>query len=205
MANVNAEYYKDLVEDEETGNLTATRLEGTLPAEFIPTAPVGKTFNGYWTQSQGGEQYIDANGNFIKGPSADVTLYAQWEQNQYIISYACGYGDGTAPSQITCDAGTECLLANSTCAAPAGYMFSGWKIGNNTIDNFTDINTVLSAGTYTATAQYEEIEPEFTMVVTPRTSALGTQVFGIDDVQGTFLFDCGNGESFAFFALIQLI
>ena len=198
-ANVNAEYYKDLVQDEETGNLTATRLEGTLPAEFIPTAPVGKTFNGYWTE--GGEQYIDANGNFLKGPSADVTLHAQWEANQYIISYACGNGSGTAPSQITCDVGTKCLLANSTCAAPKGYMFSGWKIDDTVYDNFTDIRSKLSAGTYTATAQYEKIEPEFTMTVYPISILTGnTQVFGLNGVQGTFLFDCGNGESFAFFA-----
>ena len=141
-ANVNAEYYKDLVQDEETGNLTATRLEGTLPAEFMPTAPDGKIFNGYWTE--GGEQYIDANGNFLKGPSADVTLHAQWTQcaagtyEQDGVCVTCPKGSYCANGiKNSCSEGTyadkegmtECTACPSNSSSTAGKSYCNCKNG----------------------------------------------------------------------------
>ena len=70
--NVNKEFYLDALAETPITQLTGDQL---------PTR-TGHTFNGF---ADTNDVYIDANGNFLKGPSSYTALEAQWSLNCYEI------------------------------------------------------------------------------------------------------------------------
>jgi hypothetical protein len=88
----------------------------------------GYTFTGFWDTTSN-IQYIDGNGqssNIIwNNCSALDTLYAQWTENIYTITYDIGAGDGISPPDTNVYYTTVVRLPNYT-GTRSGYKFNGW-------------------------------------------------------------------------------
>ena len=102
----------------------------------------GYTFQGYYTATSGGTQIINSSGRILSGKltytTANDTLFAQWEANQYDVNVYVP--DRTATPDITQPA-TIWNLTNGkqvqrtygqsmtvSVALGAGYHFSHWEI-----------------------------------------------------------------------------
>ena len=81
---------------------------------------VGYTFIGWYTTS-------DFSGNkvteIVKGSTGNKTLYAQWEQEQYLITFNAN-GGSPQPPQMRYKVGDD--VAISTNLSKNGYNFAGW-------------------------------------------------------------------------------
>lgn len=105
----------------------------------LPTK-TGYNFNGYWSATSGGTQYINANGQALDAFVAydatnDFTIYAQWTPNQITITW---YGVATAGTGFTAVSGqantyTSTVSYGGDITTPgagvqsAGQTFLGWK------------------------------------------------------------------------------
>ncbi|MDG5817063.1 InlB B-repeat-containing protein [Chitinispirillales bacterium ANBcel5] len=119
--------------NENTITFDANEGSGSMDPQTIPTdqtAPLdsnqfsrtGHTFDGWNTESDGSGDSYENEAEFIMG-AEDVTLYAQWNINQYTITFDSD--GGTEIDPITQDFGT----AITTPEAPerTGYSFDGWE------------------------------------------------------------------------------
>ena len=83
------------------------------------------TFIGWNTKSNGtGTSYSAGNKRTL---TSNVTLYAQWDINQYIISFDMNGGEGITPSMRTVNSGESVTLPNGSGFSRSGYTFAGWK------------------------------------------------------------------------------
>ncbi|WP_367576183.1 InlB B-repeat-containing protein [Parasphaerochaeta coccoides] len=87
----------------------------------------GYSFGGWNTELAGnGDSY--AAGSSFEIPSQDVTLYAQWEKNQYTVSFnGNGSTGGSAPTSITDYVETAVTLPDCGTLEKSGYSFGGWN------------------------------------------------------------------------------
>ncbi|MBR4806216.1 MAG: InlB B-repeat-containing protein, partial [Alphaproteobacteria bacterium] len=120
-------------------NATVTTLANTC------TAPAHKLFDKW---SCGGNN-ISAGSTFTI--TANTTCAAQYS-DMFTVSYDCGSGTGTAPTDSTDYApnATVTTLAN-TCTPPTGEHFASWLCGGNNINAGSTFT--ITANT-TCTAQY---------------------------------------------------
>ena len=84
----------------------------------------GFTFASWNDAIGGGGSSYSASGSLTM-PAANVTLYAQWTQITYTISYNANGGSG-APSSQTGAAGSAVTISN-TAPTWDGYTFGGWN------------------------------------------------------------------------------
>ncbi|MEW6079561.1 MAG: InlB B-repeat-containing protein [Thermodesulfobacteriota bacterium] len=93
----------------------------------------GYTFAGWNTAANGsGTGY--AGGNTFAMGSSNVTLYAQWTQNPYSVTYNGNTNTGgTAPTDATVYhyGDTATVLGNTGALVKTGYTFAGWNTAAN--------------------------------------------------------------------------
>ena len=129
------------------GTLTLATNSGTL-------AKTNYTFGG-WNTAANGSGTTYAGGSTTFTPSADTTLYAQWNST---ITYNANSGSGAASPTTTTAKGTA---ANTTLAAQgtltkSGSNFSGWNTSaDGTGTNYAaGLTTYASPGNITLYAQW---------------------------------------------------
>ena len=89
--------------------------------ELATTTRLGYTFDGWFTESSGGDQITETT---IVIVDEDHTLYAQWEAISYTITYHLNGGVNHVgnPKNYTIESDTITLLDPSR----TGYTFGGW-------------------------------------------------------------------------------
>lgn len=121
---------------------------GTLPT---PTKQ-GHTFNGWFTSSSGGTRITSGSNVSI---TSDITLYAQWSVNNYILTVNPNGGtwNSSVSSQtFTQKYGTTKAISNPT---RVGYNFAGWKL--NGYGSFSGQTYTYGAGNGELVAQWNRI------------------------------------------------
>lgn len=100
---------------------SANALTALSPNTFVRA---GYAFAGWDTLAGGGgTAYADgADYDFV----ADLTLYAQWQPNEYVIAFDPGGGTGTMPDTAA-TVGTPVVLPPNAFGLP-GSVFRGWAL-----------------------------------------------------------------------------
>ena len=114
---------------------------------------LGNTFNGWWTSASGGYMVANTNGQMVASVSGytdankkwiraqATTLYAQWTQQSYSISYNLNGGSlSSQPNSYTF--GTAKAIGNPT---RTGHTFAGWTV-TSTLTNKAYATINLSSG-----------------------------------------------------------
>ncbi|MDR1157701.1 MAG: InlB B-repeat-containing protein, partial [Oscillospiraceae bacterium] len=132
-----------------------------------PTAPTRAyaTFNGWYTAATSGTQW-----NFATPITSSLTLYAQWTETRYTVTFETDGGDQIQSQQILHGA----PVADPGVPARQGYTFSGWyttATGGSRwdFDNPITSNLALYAHwTVISSSTYDPTKPP-TTPSTPRT------------------------------------
>jgi uncharacterized repeat protein (TIGR02543 family) len=118
--------------EEATGgnsDATATVIYGAPYTLAVPTKSY-YTFGGWWSGPGGtGTQYTGADGASLANwnGTANITLYAKWTANTYIVTYNYdGATGGNSNATATVTYGAAYTLATPT---RTGYAFGGWWSG----------------------------------------------------------------------------
>ena len=116
---------------EKTGIPTINKNFGEnilMPELPITTQRPGYTFSG-WTASKDGEGKIYASGSTFVVGASDVTFYAIWKVNKYLISFdANGAVRGSIPLPSVRDFGSTVIIKSTISAMRKnGYFFNGWN------------------------------------------------------------------------------
>lgn len=90
--------------------------------------------------------------NGYKTPLCDG-LSCSCTPETYVVTYDCGDGSGTAPSDDEATYGDEFAPAANTCTPPTGYEFSFWKDGTNQHKAGVEFTWTYTSGK-TLTAEY---------------------------------------------------
>ena len=116
----------------------------------------GYTFVGWNTDSYGnGTGYTDGQSvtNLTNIPNTTVTLYAQWQIEDYNITYNLDEGNVTTGNPVTYNIETTTFTLNNP--TKDGYTFKGWSGTDLTGDENTTVTIALgSTGNRTYTANY---------------------------------------------------
>lgn len=88
---------------------------------ITPPTRSGYIFTGYYTATSGGTRYVDSNG-YISGSNYNGTLYAQWQQNVFTLTYN---NQGAANTTATVSLGSA-LPSSVAIPARTGYTFNGY-------------------------------------------------------------------------------
>jgi uncharacterized repeat protein (TIGR02543 family) len=105
------------------GYLSAATVSSTVPTK------TGYVFLG-WNTAANGTGTSFTGGNSLIFQTSNVTLYAQWSGNPYVLTYNGNGGSSINPA-------TETRLVDSTAAISSslptrtGYTFSGWNTAAN--------------------------------------------------------------------------
>jgi uncharacterized repeat protein (TIGR02543 family) len=123
------------------------------------------TFNRWDTQADGlGDSYAPTDS--LTMPAADVTLYAQWDEDEkYTVTYdGNGNTSGTAPVDTLSPyyAGVTVTVLGQGDLARDKYNFTGWNtaadgLGTPYVENDTFL---MPAADVTLYAQWEKLDPE---------------------------------------------
>ena len=162
----------------ETYKLPTVNMGGT-PTVADPKRP-GYTFQGWYTKSGDGGDWgdcvigVDASGksltNVTCGLTADATLFAKWQINQYTATFDAGTG-GTLSGGGVLDANNKVTVDFATTvpagvsASHDGLTFQGWSYDYVAADGVrragvaADYATLPIEGDVTLTATY--VEPTF--------------------------------------------
>ncbi len=129
------------------GPVTVTH--GGLYPALAESSRIGYTFDGWYTQSQGGDKVEEGNRVEITN---DITLYAHWTQNEYIVSFDLNGLDGETPADITVKYDSTYGILPEVTGTRTGYYFGGWytaPVGGEQISAGTNVkitgNTTLYA------------------------------------------------------------
>ena len=134
--------------DSTGGSEVITKTIDVLYGEQLGDMPVpirtGYFFRGWYDAPVEGKCYgnSDGKGTSWYDKTENCTLYAQWEINQYTITFDTAGGSEIAP--ITQDYGTAITVPADPTRE--GYTFIGWD---------TEIPTTMPAENMTVTAQWE--------------------------------------------------
>lgn len=124
-----------------TAQWTTSTSGGTVT---LPTPTrSGWTFNGWYTASSGGTKAGNAGASYR--PASSITLYAQWTQSTWTVSYNANQGSGAPASQTKTQGVT--LTLSSTVPTRTGYDFLGWSTSST-----ATTATYQPGGSYTADA-----------------------------------------------------
>ena len=121
----------------------------TIPST-VPTRN-GYTFKSWNTQANGSGTNYAAGARYTNSAQID-TLYAQWTENQYTITYV--NGNGNADSKV----GYKITAEITIIAAPTydGYVFVGWKVTTVTNGNWTS-GDLYGAGAKIGSGKYGNV------------------------------------------------
>ena len=116
----------------------------------VPTRN-GYTFKSWNTQANGSGTNYAAGARYTNSAQID-TLYAQWTENQYTITYV--NGNGNADSKV----GYKITAEITIIAAPTydGYVFVGWKVTTVTNGNWTS-GDLYGAGAKIGSGKYGNV------------------------------------------------
>jgi hypothetical protein len=136
----NTTLYAQWTDPAQTYTVTynANGASGTLPAQqtalkngSITVAGKGnlangnKTFGGWNTQADGQGTGYNAGASLIV--TVDTTLYAQWVDQQYTVTYLANGAGGTPPSVQTVNEGSSITLPDAGGLTNSGKTFNGWN------------------------------------------------------------------------------
>ena len=141
----------------EMSNLAMTYDEGKALAENAFTK-TGYHFDKWTTAADGtGNSYTDKEvaENLTAENGATVTLYAQWIANEYTIEYEANGGTNIM-SPTTCTYDAPCALSANSFEK-TGYVFDGWKNGDNTYTDGQSVNNLATQGIVVLVAQWAPI------------------------------------------------
>lgn len=123
-------------------NAYSSGLANVQNTDYLYLSRTGYAPTGYWGTSTSGGILVNQNTSFSTGQAlaqaldkslesgnATVDLYAQWQENAYILAYDSNGGSGEMASQ-TIEWGTLFNLSNNTFKR-AGYKFIGWNAYRN--------------------------------------------------------------------------
>lgn len=140
-------------------------MVNVITAVALPTLS-GKIFKGYYTDSSGGTQVIDAHGGFLSGAeltSANKTFYAQWVSPFEITlnlgggtggTSALWYGGGKFYDSSSLDNEVTAIVSpTKTNHRFLGYFYGGEKV----IDEAGNILATTASANLTVTAQWERV------------------------------------------------
>ncbi len=122
-------------------------MESGEPSPLAIPIRTGYTFNGWFTEENGGSQILDST---IVRTVNNHTLYAQWSANDYYVSYN--------PNEGECDSLGKWVTFDSEYGELAiprrtGYAFDGWFI-SLAGDKITAETTVKTASDHTLIAKW---------------------------------------------------
>ncbi len=153
----------------------------------------GYTFANWTWNANGTGTTMNANTQYTFNFSTDKTLYAQWTQNNYTVSFAAGTnGSGTMSSQTNKHYGDTITLPANEFTPTSGYMFTGWNCNQGIGNKAAGSTFPMPAANVTCTAQWTQITYPFALTTTSLTASDRTFTFDISAV-GTFYIDCGSG------------
>jgi uncharacterized repeat protein (TIGR02543 family) len=115
----------------------------TLAANTGNLARSGYTFNGWNTQADGTGTHYASGATYTA--NTGVTLYAEWKENTYTVTFDAQGGTPTPPDQTVAYGNN---VTQPTNPSKAGSAFTGWYNGNIAWDFVND--TVSSNLTLTA-------------------------------------------------------
>ena len=114
--------------------------QGTAIGEQLkdPTAPTGKTFNGWYTTADYAE---DGKVDSTWVPASDRTLHAKWLSNTITFKFEPGDGATGTKDDVSVTRG-DTYTAPTTCTefTKTNYVFAGWKNKADSSD-FTSLDT----------------------------------------------------------------
>ena len=168
---------------EHTSGSTATITSS------VPTR-VGYTFLHWTTTSAGtGTTYLNpGSGGSVSSftmPAQHVTMYAQWQVNQYTVTYNANFGSG-APSSQTENYG-DTVTVSGTVPTRSGYQFTGWNTATGgTGTAYASSGTfVMPADNVTLYAQWEALTYQLVYNVNGGSSAAPASQNGATGTQLT--------------------
>ncbi len=132
--------------DGNTYNITNTVTVLGNTGSLVKT---GHTFSGWNTAANGSGTGYTGGDTFAMG-AGDVTLYAQWTINNYILTVNSGVGDGTYPF--------EDVVTIAADPPAAGLVFDQWTGDTGTVANIYQPNTTVTIpdGNVIVTATYKD-------------------------------------------------
>lgn len=105
---------------------------------------IGYTLKGYYTKTLGGKLIYDTSGKCVNDGTywkdgayiyaGDLTVYAQWTQNEYTVTYNANGGSTSAASTIYHHNDKVSLTPT---ASKSGYQFVGWATSPTATKPFT--------------------------------------------------------------------
>ncbi len=114
-------------------------LTGYYTADRIKVADTQGNLVGYTNEV---EEYISESGKWIN-ISETVTLYAQWEANNYIIQFNKNAEDATGEMQAQNFIYDQKQKLNTNTFSRQGYKFSGWNtVSDGSGDKYDDVQEV---------------------------------------------------------------
>ena len=116
--------------DGNTYNITDTVTVLGNTGSLVKT---GYTFAGWNTAANGSGTSYSGGETFAMG-SSDVTLYAQWTENTYTVTYTGNTNTGgSVPTDATTyhNGDTATVLGNTGSLTKTGYTFAGWNTAAN--------------------------------------------------------------------------
>lgn len=127
----------------------------TLPASGF-NAPTGYHFNGWSCNNGIGNKAVGAT---FAMPASNVICTAQWEQDNYTVSFAAGSAGGNTPTGTTASftnkhTGDTITLPASGFNAPTGYHFNGWLCDNDIGNKAVGATFTMPAANVICTAQW---------------------------------------------------
>ena len=103
----------------------AVSTNASITVSSTQPSRVGYTFAG-WNTRRDGSGVAYASGAALVMPGSDVTLFAQWSDRSYSVSYHANNGTGSPPST-----NSRSFLAATTVASSSlsrsGFTFIGWN------------------------------------------------------------------------------
>ena len=160
---------------------------GSLP---IPDNRVGYTFQGWYTEADGGEQ---VNENTVVQIAEDHTIYAHWTAKSYTVSFRANGGSVSTSSKIV-----EYGSAYGELPIPehTGYTFTGWYTSSSEGTKVTEETLVQTAGDHTLYAHWTA--NEYTVCFEPNGGSVSTEEMTVifDQYYGTLPTPERTGYSF---------
>ena len=135
----------------------------------IPTYS-SRAFQGYYSEIIGGTQYIDANGRITTAGLAagkgytdnNQTWYAHWSVETYNVTYSCGVGTGTAPTDNQNYHNGATVVAKPNTCSNSGGSFAGWLCNGAVVNAGSTFNIAghtLCIAQWNCGAGYHEYNP----------------------------------------------
>ncbi|MBU7005971.1 InlB B-repeat-containing protein [Phosphitispora fastidiosa] len=183
--------------DGNTYNITDTVIVLGNTGSLVKT---GYTFAGWNTAANGSGTSYTGGDTFAMG-SSNVTLYAQWTENTYTVTYDGNSNTGGAvPTDATSyhNGDTATVLGNTGSLVRTGYAFAGWNTAaNGSGTSYTGGDTfAMGSSNVTLYAQWRKNSSGGSTTPTP-TIDTKTEVVvdGQVELAGTTTNELVNGET----------